>query len=80
MIIISCKKENLNFAINIQPSFSDSAIQFLKAKLSDSDYKTLNIKTFTVLRLRNENIGIKIFEKGKSADNFIILKKDISYY
>ncbi len=76
MIVISCKKENFAPLTTVQPSFSDSAIQYLKTKLSDADFSTLDVKSLQVLRLKNKNIGIKIFEKGLGPDNFILLKKE----
>ncbi len=76
MVFISCQKEILAPVTTVQKSFSDSAIQYLKAKLSDADFYNLDVNSFQVLRLKNKNIGIKIFEKGMSPDNFILLKKD----
>ena len=74
LIVFGCKKETATVS-GIQLSFSDSAILFLKTTLPGADFNRLDANSIQVLRLKNKDIGIKIFEKGMSHDKFIMLKK-----
>lgn len=81
LLFIGCKKEAIQSNDEtIKNIFIDSAVQFLKSKLSAADFNTLNVKSFRILSSKNENIGAKIFEKGLSADHFIILKKETRHF
>ncbi len=58
-----------------QSLFISSAAQYLKNNLPESVFNSLDFNSPQLLTLKGENIGMKIFDKGGSHDNFILLKK-----
>lgn len=80
--VSGCKKEVLTpvihepiSAIVINKSFADSAFQFVKDRVSETDFNRLDQESFQILRIKNTNIGIKIYEKGMKDEHFILLQK-----
>jgi len=75
LFVTGCKKDHSTIS-TIQKSFSDSVNNFLKVSLSDADYNTLDVNSMQVLKIRGKTIGVKIFEKNRSINSFIILKSE----
>jgi hypothetical protein len=75
LIFISCKKESFNNPAEIKKSFTDSALDFLKTKITAAEFNTVNIKSCRVLKYSKNSIGVQVFEKGSDANNFILLKR-----
>jgi len=75
LFVTGCKKDHSTIS-TIQKSFSDSVNNFLKVSLSDTDYNTLDVNSMQVLKIRGKTIGVRIFEKNRSINSFIILKSE----
>ena len=74
VIYSGCKKDsNTSLDNQIRNPFFDSALQFLKSKLSNDEYSKLDLKSNKILRYRNQNLGIQFFENGSSHDKFLLL-------
>lgn len=79
LFLISCQKEDIS-PVTYQKSFSDSAIAFLKEKLAVADFNVLDVNSFQVLQIKNQNTAIKFFETANpetkgTTETFILLKR-----
>ena len=75
-----CKKENsLTSNFSVSNLFLDSAVQYLKTNLLESEFQNLDLTRSRTLVYKNQNFGVQIFEKGNNNKFLILQIKNSSY-
>ena len=76
MIISGCQKQTTVPRISMQSDhFADSAVQFLRNKLSPDAFAVLNANAPNLIRYKDESIAVRIYPNDTSSRKFILLYK-----
>ncbi|MGH2643895.1 MAG: hypothetical protein ACRDE2_08105, partial [Chitinophagaceae bacterium] len=72
---LSCQKNSLNSngSLSVTDPFANSAVNYLKENMSESDFEQLNINSLRLLKLNGVTQAIKIYSKDKSSNKFVIV-------